>query len=336
MNLQVLISVIIPIYKVEKYLDKCVESVVAQTYRNLEIILVDDGSPDKCPEMCNAWARKDSRIKVVHKKNGGLGDARNAGLAVACGDYIGFVDSDDWCEPRMYEELLHVCLKYDSLVSVCDVAIDWECGWPSERTEFDKSEGCWNQAQIMEFFCSGKLTAWAWNKLYKKDVVNFLNFPHQVYEDIPVARMLYPKLEKMAFTGSVLYHYRQRNNSIVNSVVDRSRYVLIEENRLIAELASKKSYYGESLAELSVMSFKFLEKIYSSSAVDMYDLVPSLLKDIQNGHRYLNLKKNIHKVDFLFMKMIAYGFSYRMVMKLRCILQKLYWFFDIKGVRKAQ
>ena len=91
-----LISVIVPVYKVEKYLDKCVQSIVDQTYRNLEIILVDDGSPDNCPAMCDAWAEKDDRIRVIHKENGGLSDARNAGMAIATGEYIGFVDSDDW------------------------------------------------------------------------------------------------------------------------------------------------------------------------------------------------------------------------------------------------
>ena len=93
-----LISVIVPVYKVEKYLDRCVESIVNQTYKNLEIILVDDGSPDNCPAMCDAWAKKDSRIKVIHKENGGLSDARNAGMRLASGEYICFVDSDDWMD----------------------------------------------------------------------------------------------------------------------------------------------------------------------------------------------------------------------------------------------
>lgn len=93
-----LISVIVPVYKVEKYLDECVESIVNQTYRNLEIILVDDGSPDNCPQMCDDWAKRDARIRVIHKENGGLSSARNAGLDVCTGEYISFIDSDDWLE----------------------------------------------------------------------------------------------------------------------------------------------------------------------------------------------------------------------------------------------
>ena len=101
-----LISVIIPVYNTEKYLDACVESVAGQTYDNLEIILVDDGSADNCPAMCDEWARRDSRIRVIHKKNGGQGEARNFGIEAARGEYIGFVDSDDIVSPVMYERLL--------------------------------------------------------------------------------------------------------------------------------------------------------------------------------------------------------------------------------------
>ena len=99
-----LISVIVPIYNVEKYLDKCIESIVNQTYKNLEIILVDDESPDNCPEICDKWAERDSRIKVIHKENGGAGSARNAGIEASSGEWIGFVDGDDWIEPNMYEK----------------------------------------------------------------------------------------------------------------------------------------------------------------------------------------------------------------------------------------
>ena len=106
-----LVSVIVPIYNVEKYLEKCIESIVNQTYKNLEIILVDDGSPDNCPAICDEWAQKDSRIKVIHKKNGGLSSARNAGLEVSNGEYISFVDSDDWLDENTFEEVYNNFLK---------------------------------------------------------------------------------------------------------------------------------------------------------------------------------------------------------------------------------
>ena len=104
-----LISVIVPVYKVEQYLDRCLQSIVNQTYKNLEIILVDDGSPDNCPQICDEWAKRDKRIKVIHTQNRGVSTARNIGIDVANGQYIGFVDSDDWIEEDMYEFLLKKC-----------------------------------------------------------------------------------------------------------------------------------------------------------------------------------------------------------------------------------
>ena len=113
------ISIIIPVYNVEAYLDRCIQSVIHQTYQNLEIILVDDGSTDHSPQMCDAYAQIDERIKVVHKSNGGLSDARNAGLMVATGTYIGYVDSDDWIELEMYERMYAACIEHQAELAVC-------------------------------------------------------------------------------------------------------------------------------------------------------------------------------------------------------------------------
>ena len=118
------ISIIVPIYNVKKYIQQCVESLINQTYKNLEIILIDDGSTDGCGELCDEFGKKDQRIHVIHKQNGGLSDARNKGIDVASGDYIGFVDSDDWISHNMYEKML------SSLKSVnADIAV---CGWVEE------------------------------------------------------------------------------------------------------------------------------------------------------------------------------------------------------------
>lgn len=116
-----LISVIVPIYKVEAYLNRCVESIVRQTYTELEIILVDDGSPDGCPALCDEWAGKDKRIKVIHKSNGGLSDARNAGMRAAEGNYISFVDSDDWIAPEFYRLLLEAMRETGSDIAACKI-----------------------------------------------------------------------------------------------------------------------------------------------------------------------------------------------------------------------
>ena len=120
--MQPLISIIVPVYKVEPYLRRCVDSILNQTYRNLEVILVDDGSPDNCGSICDAYAKQDSRVKVIHKENGGLSSARNAGLDVMSGAYVGFVDSDDWIEPHMYESLLKLMEKFDAQMALGGVA----------------------------------------------------------------------------------------------------------------------------------------------------------------------------------------------------------------------
>ena len=133
------ISVIVPVYNVEKYLDKCVESIVNQTYKNLEIILVDDGSTDSCPEICDEWAKKDNRIKVIHKPNGGLSSARNAGMDSMTGSYIQFVDSDDYIKSNMIEVMYGNIIKGDYDVCVCNYSFIDESDNVISATDFKKS-----------------------------------------------------------------------------------------------------------------------------------------------------------------------------------------------------
>ena len=119
------LSIIVPVYKAEKHLSRCVNSILNQTFNDLELILVDDGSPDKCPELCDQFAQQDARVRVIHKENGGVSTARNAGLAAVCGMYIAFVDSDDWLEPDMYEKMMAVADQYDCDVVMCDCVKDF-------------------------------------------------------------------------------------------------------------------------------------------------------------------------------------------------------------------
>lgn len=324
-----LISVIIPVYKVEAYLDQCVQSIVNQTYKNLEIILVDDGSPDRCPQMCDDWALKDSRIKVIHKTNGGLGDARNAGLKIATGDYVSFIDADDWCEKNMLQSLLEVCLRFDAPMAICNVLIDWECGWATEQTVFADSRISLSKDEVLRRFFSDKLTAWAWNKLYRRDLASLLDYPKQSYEDIPVARELFSKVEKVAFTGELQYHYRQRQGSIVNSKVNISQYTLIDELRKNLEMARRFGYEKEASARLTVSAFNFLEKVCSNPTDELNALTKSLVEDICQGKRYIRTLST-RKLDKIFMQMIATGIPYEWVFSVRRILQWFYWKLHLK------
>ena len=132
------VSIIIPIYKVEKYLNQCINTIVHQTYKNLEIILVDDGSPDECPKICDSWGRKDSRIKVIHKSNGGLSDARNEGLTKATGKYLLFVDSDDWISLNMVSDLVKIMDKENADMGICQFADVFPDGRIEANSLFEK------------------------------------------------------------------------------------------------------------------------------------------------------------------------------------------------------
>lgn len=210
-----LISVIIPIYKVEKYLHKCVDSVINQTYSNLEIILVDDGSPDGCGRVCDEYAAKDSRIRVIHKENGGLSDARNAGLDIATGEYIGFVDSDDYIAQNMYEILLKNAEKSNADISLCGYYNEYEGGmiknnYPvSEQKVLAASDG------LKEVIYSKKYGIMAWTKLYKKELFKNVRYPKgHICEDVYVIGDIFENVKIAAFDTTPLYYYVHRDDSI--------------------------------------------------------------------------------------------------------------------------
>ena len=177
MDRQPLLSIIVPVYKAEKHLDRCVESILSQTYGNIELVLVDDGSPDACPAMCDAWAEKDGRIKVIHKPNGGLSSARNAGLDACTGDYIGFVDSDDWIEPDMYEYLLNIGMKNNADVSRCEFVIEAENSDITVDSQNDSELRVLSGDElIIELVNGGYNEGVMWNKLYKRRLFNSVRF----------------------------------------------------------------------------------------------------------------------------------------------------------------
>lgn len=212
-----LISIIVPVYKVEKYLDRCVESIVGQTYTNLEIILVDDGSPDQCPAMCDAWARRDGRIRVIHKANGGLSDARNAGVAAANGRYIGFVDSDDWIDSDFYEVLRNALMINRAQISAANVIMEFEDH--SEGSK-DNTQTVFNSQDAIATIMHGDgFRATAWNKLYEKELISQFPFPTGKYhEDEFVCFRVLDKAERMVLCRQTAYHYRQRQGGIMGSV----------------------------------------------------------------------------------------------------------------------
>ena len=210
-----LISVIVPIYKVESYLDRCVKSIVEQTYDHLEIILVDDGSPDNCPVLCDAWAERDRRIKVIHKKNGGLSDARNAGLAAASGGLICFIDSDDWIEPEFLSALYYAMEQTGAEIAECATQYVAENG-AVIKTRKAAPEPLDRTEALRRLVLEDGVYQTVWNKLYRREVIQGIPFAVGKYnEDEFWTYQVFDRIHKLATVETPLYNYLQRGTSII-------------------------------------------------------------------------------------------------------------------------
>lgn len=213
-----LISVIVPIYKVEKYLRECLNSIVNQTYSNLEIILVDDGSPDNCGAICDEYAQKDPRVKVIHKSNGGLSDARNAGMKVMTGEYLMFVDSDDWLEPNAVELLYSLMMEHDTQLVIGSLE---QFEDDTNRLLFSNcSPGAkaWSMSQIQAMEHMLRYGWGSWGKLYRMEIHRDIYFPvGEINEDEAIALNVLENCDKVIRTGALIYHYRCRPGSITTT-----------------------------------------------------------------------------------------------------------------------
>ncbi|NHC43502.1 glycosyltransferase [Bacillus sp. MM2020_1] len=233
------ISIIVPIYNVEKYLRKCIDSVLSQTLTNFELILVNDGSPDNCGSICNEYAKRDSRIRVIHKENNGLSSARNAGIKIAKGKYIGFIDSDDYINENMYEILYKNAELYSSDVVVCDVMEVYENKYydlKQHNTTKYRIEHFTNIEVLNQLYLSTDKSInpmgrgcerwiYAVNKLYKKSLFDSLEYDEgRIYEDEFIVHKIYFKSTKVTSLTAKLYYYVQRPNSIMNSPYSIKRF----------------------------------------------------------------------------------------------------------------
>lgn len=229
-NTNALISVIVPIYNVEKYLSQCVNSLINQTYKNLEIILVDDGSLDNSGKICDEFSEIDSRIIVIHKENNGLSSARNAGLKIAKGNFIGFVDSDDWLDENMYEILFKLIKDNDSDISCCKFfkTADSEEKVPVIDNEIIQS---FNNIDGLNNFYTDLYTQTvvAWNKLYKRNLFDNVTYPTgKIHEDEGTTYKLFYKANKITYTNKPLYYYRTTPNSITTRKFNKKRLDIID------------------------------------------------------------------------------------------------------------
>lgn len=240
-----LISVIVPIYKVESYLDKCVGSIVNQTYKNLEIILVDDGSPDNCPVMCDGWAEKDNRIKVIHKNNGGVSDARNLGIKVATGDYIAFVDSDDWLESCYYEVLVSITEKIDYDIVVCKYLKVYSTKDSCDVSKIGDTRVLDNHEAMEELVLGKDLWQVIVNKIYKRDLISDVLFEvGKRHEDDMWSYQIIGKAMKIAVIDYEGYFYYQRPDSFICNSYNLQRLDVLEAK------AQRQKYIEERFPDL--------------------------------------------------------------------------------------
>lgn len=214
------ISIIVPVYNVEKYLENCIESILNQTFKDFELILVDDGSTDNSGKICDIYEKKDTRIKVIHKNNGGLSSARNAGLDIACGKYIGFVDSDDSIHPKMYEVLYNLIKNHKSDISCCNYKCTYDISC-KEHEELNLNEviEMSNIEAIEKLYDKdlGVRLVVAWNKLYNKCLFDNIRYKvGRLHEDEFMAHRILYNSKKITYVDNELYYYLQRDGSIMS------------------------------------------------------------------------------------------------------------------------
>lgn len=246
-----LVSVIIPIYNVEDQLDRCIASVVGQTYQNLEIILIDDGSTDCSPEICDCWANKDSRIISVHQSNSGVSAARNAGLKTASGEWILQVDSDDYIAPNTVEVLLRAAMKTNAEMVICDFVKGTENQYRFQN-EMDSQTAVVDSEEAISriYLDSHNALRYVvpWCKLCKRSLFEGICYPDgKIFEDIYTTHKLLDRCERIAVVNDILFYYYQRLNSIMNAVFSMKKLDYLQA--LVERVDFFKDHDMEALAE---------------------------------------------------------------------------------------
>ena len=320
-----LISVIVPIYNVEEYLSKCVDSIINQTYKNLEIILIDDGSTDKSSIICDNYQLTDSRVVVVHKENGGLSSARNYGIEISNGDLIGFVDSDDYLEPTFYEELRKNMQYYNSDISVCNYFID--------KNNIKKVE-----LKDVEDFCISKktkfeyleniyrvMTIFAWNKLYKRSIFKSIRFPEGInFEDAYIICEVLDNAEKVSYITKALYNYTYREKSISHSFNLKS-FDKVKAFSKIIHFLEMKGYNDLAIKEKNRKVILIASLLSNMKRYDNYDkkIYDNYYNELKITNRSIKFSK--HNIKTKLISLLGNNYirlnSYKWVNKLKSKFQ---------------
>lgn len=272
------ISIIVPVYNVEDYLRQCIESILNQKYQDFELILVNDGSTDLSGEICNEYSKKDSRIRVRHKENGGLSSARNVGLDLATGKYIGFVDSDDWIHEDMYNKLINHAINLDSDVVACNFFIMKKDLSFVPYTKFATNQEFTRESAMKEIFRNEILTFSSCNKIYKKSLFDNIRFIEGIiFEDKDISYKLIDRSNKVSYIKDLLYYYRYNNKSTL-----RSSFSLKRLDEYVVQ-KDMYDYYKDKYPEISDSVYLRLFDI----SIILYSNIMFLNINNKNKYQYL-------------------------------------------------
>lgn len=295
-----LISVIVPIYNVEQYLKRCIESIIKQTYQNLEIILIDDGSPDSCGQICDEYALIDNRIIVIHQSNKGLSAARNSGLNICKGEYIGFVDSDDFIHPEMYHRLYNDIITHNVNLAFCYTNKIYN----GDIKEINPSQPtiCKTKEEVIVYSMTQNMWWAAWTKLYHRSLFDNIRYPHgKTNEDYAVTIFIYDQCEKIAINLNQLYYYCIRENSICTSPLNSKKFDQIENTLEVVKYMEKnhpewidaaKYVFLTTLLKLLACIYNNNSHLFENQKIMILELIKSNKKAIIKN-KYLLLKQKI-------------------------------------------
>lgn len=292
---------IVPIYNVEKYLDRCVKSILSQTYYDIQVILVDDGSDDSSGTICDYYAILDERVLVIHKKNEGVSSARNTGLNVAIGEYIGFVDPDDYIDSDMFSSLYNRSLTTGADIVVCGFR---SFGNSKKNFSLKLENKILTIDDGMRFLLNNEeMPAYLWNKIFRKNLFEEVSFPiHYRYEDVRVMHKLFLRANKIATVDSMPYYYQLRENSITGSTQLLNSKELIESYVERAKDLKNTNYYSLANVSLLILIRRIVMELYDNKdATNTYtrNLQVKANEIIEDAYQQLSVKQKVLNYFFV-------------------------------------
>lgn len=310
-----LISVIVPVYKVEKYIARCLDSIISQTYKNLEIIIVDDGTPDGSGRICDEYALKDSRIRVIHQENGGVSSARNAGLDIANGDFVIFLDSDDYIESDMYQSLVDIITKENADIAICGDYNETEQGVFERYVKDDIYCVFSQQEQIINLLSNKYYRCSCCDKLFRKEIIKDIRFDTSIKhnEDLLFLYQVMKNSDKAVYTSKPYYYYCTNEGSATNSLFNDSMLGIIDVSDYILE-DIKKNFP----ALIAIEKKQFIRNNISTAMSMVYSAY-------ENKQAYRRIQKNIRHYLWSYLcsdASIGYKFSAILISINRKIFKK--------------